>query len=270
MSPELQKFLTDFLFAIVTGVVAGVVAGWVIWRFQLNAQLALDDTPKIISMVQSLQAAHTEITMAMMMQEFVTESEEGTKEEGELTDVDTKVAEAGLLILKLASQAQYIRAKRYRELRAYLNLRIKRSTAWHEDVPDIMLKKLDDLMKDIGEFVYSTGAMFRIKKIWKHLRHPVNYFRNRLKSEEKELLTIAIRKDAYLSLIDETSTPYVFVLTGKSFLGEDASKYVAALNRLSASGLIEPSGDKTFELSREGWKTAIHITKGKAETGLLT
>jgi hypothetical protein len=268
MSPELQKFLTEFLFAIVTGIVAGVVAGWVIWRFQLNAQLALDDTPKIINMVQSLQEASTEITIARMMFEHGREHDKDFDADKEILEVQSKVGEASLLILKLASQAQFLRSKQYRQLRAYLVLRIQRSEAWFEEDTDQMIKRIDELLADINYFLHRASLMSKLKGVWEKLKKPLVAFRNRLTREQKELLVAGTRLDAYISVIAEPS-PFVHIIPFRMYVGDDAPKYVEAFNKLLGAGYLQNTVGESYQLSRKGWKEAVRLTKGKNEPGVL-
>ena len=69
----------QFLFAVVTGGVAGLMAGWILLRWQFRFSLAMDETPKIISMIQSLETARSDLRFVYWTTSLAKSEDESTQ-----------------------------------------------------------------------------------------------------------------------------------------------------------------------------------------------
>src|SRR5438477_2956705 len=112
MTPEHEKLLIDFGLATLSGAVAGLVAGLILlWR-QFGLELAKEDAKCILDILHMIDGARIEVSDAFWNVRFAEQDNEDTKElEQILTD---KTAEGMDVFGKIAKQAQYIRAKKYR------------------------------------------------------------------------------------------------------------------------------------------------------------
>jgi hypothetical protein len=242
---EHKKLLVDFFLAVVSGTAAGLAAGVILlWR-QFGMELAKDDVKCILDILHMIDGAQIEVSDAFWNVRFAEQDDEDTKElEQILTD---KTAEAMDVFAKIAKQAQYIRAKKYRLVRGYVVLRAKRGINFDWDEIETM-GNLEDFAKDIRELATERRILNWLKWRWR-LAYDFT-------EEQRTMLANATTSG------NPRHWWILWRVNPKKLSSVETERGINRVRDLVGRGLLSECNDK-YELTRTGWKVAARVLKGR-------
>jgi hypothetical protein len=244
---SIGHFLLDFLFAVVTGVVAGWIAGWMIMRSQFSTELQLDDAKRLLTMLHSLEDAAVNLNDAAFNE--ISAAQDGRDTKATYAILTRRIEEAMEVVNKVRVQAQFLRAKKYKLLKAYMVLRIKRGADWDWD-EFILMRVLKELAEDINEYVNQPS-------FFKRMLHPR---KDTLSKEQKEILkkSTAFRDvKPWWNLIGSRSP--------KTVEAYEVNKAKRAIEDLVGRGLLLED-NLEYQLTRAGWKEAVRLMDGEYDS----
>lgn len=245
MSPEHQKLLTDFAMALVSGTAAGLVAGLILMWRQFGMELAKDDSFRILGILHEIENADIELNDAFFNATYGQYDRGSTNLERKLS---VKTEAAMDVLFKIGTQAQYIRAKKYKLLRAYLVLRTKRGINFDWNEIELM-RNLKEFAQDINEYIINRRSILNwLKWKWRFVRE--------FSHEQKTILANA-------TTWRDGQHWWVLLCVNKDKLSSvEVERGINRANDLVGRGLLSKDEDN-YQLTREGWKVAVRILKGK-------
>lgn len=235
--PETSPWLnlgTEFLSALISGGVAGLIAGWVLLKMQVRTQLELEDVSRSIRILHSVEAAKDKTNPIVF---------------GDPPDFDEVYSYVVETLRGVSSEAQHLRTKRYKLLRAYLVLRIKYGRIENASSKMQLHMGLLGLERDIREYIgFPRSKTEFIKYWWKRLTGIRGLLTGRLTKVQKAIIKKAGSQH-------NPAHPYELLPTVGT--KEDV------LDELVKIGYMEqPKSSVKYGLTRRGWKKAVQLMRG--------